>query len=97
LCFTDGAALPGGGFAFSAVAEATDDGVADGACTGSAIGIVDGRDRIRAMWRLAPPLKVEGVATRADGSAVELLACTDADDADVPARLLQVRLRLPSS
>ncbi|MEO8486558.1 MAG: hypothetical protein ABI585_09500 [Betaproteobacteria bacterium] len=92
LCFTDGAALPGGGFAFSAVAEATDDSVADGACKGSALGIVDGFDRLRGLWRLSPPLKVEGVVAHVDGTRVRLLACTDADDADVPARLLGVQL-----
>ena len=45
LCFTDAAALPEGGFAFTAVAEDTDDSYADGACAGSAIGIVDRDDR----------------------------------------------------
>ena len=94
LCFTDGAALPGGGFVFSAVAEETDDSVADGACRGSAIGIADAHGRVRALWRLVPPLKVEGVSVRADGGHLELLACTDADDAHVAARLLRARLRV---
>jgi hypothetical protein len=40
LCFTDGAALPGGSWVFSAAAEATDDSVADGHCHGSALGWV---------------------------------------------------------
>ena len=43
LCFTDGAALGGGAFAFTAVAEDTEDSYADGACAGSAIGIIDRR------------------------------------------------------
>ena len=42
LGFTDGAALASGGFAFTAVAERTDDAYADGTVAGSAIGIVDG-------------------------------------------------------
>ena len=54
LCFTDGAALPAGGFVFTAVAEATEDSYADGECVGAAIGIIDSEDRLRALWRLDP-------------------------------------------
>lgn len=64
LCFTDGAALPGGGFAFTAVAEDTGDSYRDGTCAGSAIGIVDRDARVSALWRLEPSLKVEGIAAR---------------------------------
>ena len=95
LCFTDGATLPGGGFAFSAVAEATDDSVADGACHGAALGIADARGHVRALWRLEPPLKVEGISVRVDADGIDLVACTDADDARIAARLLRVRLRVP--
>jgi hypothetical protein len=35
LGFTDAAALPGGGWLFTAVAEDTDDSVTDGACKGN--------------------------------------------------------------
>ena len=93
LCFTDGAALPHGGFVFTAVAEATDDSYADGACLGSAIGIIDGNDRLRALWCLDPALKVEGIEARMQGSALELTVVTDADRASVPAQLLTVTLR----
>ena len=93
LCFTDGAALPAGGFVFTAVAEATEDSYADGACVGSAIGIIDGNDRLRALWRLAPALKVEGIEARMKGKALELTVVTDADQSSVPAQLLTVTLR----
>jgi hypothetical protein len=92
LCFTDGAALPGGAFVFTAVAEDTGDGVADGACTGSALGIVGADDRLRALWRFPEGLKAEGVCVRAYGPPLELLVCTDADDADRPAHLVGVTL-----
>lgn len=92
LCFTDGAALPGGAFVFTAVAEDTDDGVADGACTGAALGIVGADDRLRALWRFPAGLKPEGVCVASAGPTLELLVCTDADDADLPALLLQVSI-----
>ena len=90
LGFTDGAALDGGGFAFTAVAENTDDAYADGTCAGSAIGIVDCRDVMRALWQLRPALKVEGIAVVQDGKGTTLEVVTDADDPKVPARLLSV-------
>ena len=89
LCFTDAAALSGGGFAFTAVAEDTDDSYADGSCLGSAIGIVDRLDRLAALWRLEPSLKVEGIEARRTGRRVQLMIVTDADDARRPALLLQ--------
>lgn len=93
LCFTDGAALPFGGFVFTAVAEATEDSYADGECVGAAIGIIDGADRLRALWQLEPQLKVEGIEARLTGKGLELTIVTDADRASVPAQLLTVTLR----
>ena len=93
MCFTDGAALPHGGFVFTAVAEATDDSYADGGCLGAAIGIIDANDRLRALWQLAPPLKVEGIDARLTGNGLQLTVVTDADRASVPAQLLTVTLR----
>ena len=92
LCFTDAAALPRGGFAFTAVAEDTSDSYADGACTGSAIGIVDDADKVSALWRLKPSLKVEGIDVRPARTGVEVIVVTDADDSTVAARLLRARL-----
>ena len=93
LCFTDGAALPAGGFVFTAVAEATEDSYADGECVGAAIGMIDRDDRLRALWQLEPKLKVEGIEARSTGRGLELTVVTDADRASVPAQLLTVRLR----
>jgi hypothetical protein len=92
LCFTDAVALPGGGFAFTAVAEDTGDAVADGACAASTIGIVGDDDSIRAIWRLEPPLKVEGIAAQLSGDVLELIVVTDADDPEVRGRMLRTRL-----
>ena len=92
LGFTDGAALADGGFAFTAVAEHTDDAYADGPCAGSAIGIVDAGDVVEALWQLRPALKVEGIAVVQDHQAMTLEVVTDADDPKAPARLLTVSL-----
>ena len=67
LAFTDGAALPGGGFLFSAVAEATPNSVADGACLGSVIGHIDRNGALVALRRLDRAAKVEGLAVHAAG------------------------------
>ncbi len=87
LCFTDAAALPGGGMVFTAVAEETGDSVSDGACEGAALGMLGPEGRLRFLDRLERPLKIEGVEAQVEGSAVRLLLVTDADDASVPAVL----------
>ncbi|TWO70592.1 hypothetical protein FN976_13595 [Caenimonas sedimenti] len=85
--FTDGAALPGGGWIFSAAAEDTEDSYRDGLCAGSALGWVrDGR-----LTRLAPLAggpKVEGIAV----AGHRLLLVTDADDPESASRLLALPL-----
>lgn len=91
LAFTDGAALPGGGFMFSAAAEATDNSVDDGACVGSAIGHINGQGALVALRRLAGRAKVEGLALHVAGSALHLAMVTDADDPAMPSQLLLAR------
>lgn len=91
LAFTDGAALPGGGFLFSAVAEATIDAVADGPCAGSAIGHIDRHGALVALRRLDRAVKVEGLALHPQGSQTQLALVTDADDPARPSELLLAR------
>lgn len=92
LAFTDAAALPGGGWVFSAVAEDTDDGYADGGCRGSVVGVVDAGGALVATHRLEAPLKVEGIAVRVDGQCMSLCLVTDADDPAQASQLLLARL-----
>ena len=87
LCFTDGAGLPDGGTAFSAVAEDTDDPYNDGRCAGAAVGIADKDGRLRSLERLDQPHKVEGLHAQVDGDVIRLLLVSDADDHTVPASL----------
>ena len=92
LAFTDGCALPGGGWAFTAVAEDSRSSYADGPCRGSAVGIVGADGRLQSLRRLAVPHKVEGIAALADRGGVALFMVTDADDPDVASWLLSARL-----
>jgi hypothetical protein len=94
LGFTDGAALPDGGWVFSAVAEATDSSYADGECRGSAIGVVGADGELRALHRLVRPAKVEGVAVRVDTDGMSLCLVTDTDDPAESSSLLRARLDL---
>lgn len=83
--FTDAAAWPGGGWVFSAVAEATTDSYRDGACAGSMVGRMSASGDLLALEPLAGAPKVEGVAVRGPG---RLLLVTDADDPARPSQLL---------
>ena len=92
MCFTDAAAFPDGGVVFTAIAEDTDDAYNDGRCVGAAIGIADNAGRLRCLYRLDQPHKVEGVDARVDGDVIRLLLVTDADDAAVPAGLFSTTI-----
>lgn len=92
LAFTDAAALPDGGWVFSAVAEDTDDSYADGGCSGSVVGRVDAGGALVATHRLEAPLKVEGIAVRVDDRGMGLCLVTDADDPAQASQLLLARL-----
>jgi hypothetical protein len=92
LAFTDGAALPDGGWLFTAVAEDTRDSYADGRCSGSAVGVVDAGGALVATHRLDRPVKVEGIAVRVEGAGMALCLVTDADDPAQGSQLLLARL-----
>lgn len=91
LGFTDAAALPGGGWLYSAAAEDRAGSVADGACSGSVIGLVGADGAVRAQRPLACALKIEGVAVRGRAGRLELCLVSDADDPDQPSCLLRAR------
>ena len=92
LGFTDAAALPDGGWVFSAVAEDTTNSVADGRCVGSVLGVVSAQGGIVTLHRLATPDKVEGIALRMAGRRIDLCLVTDADDPARASLLLLARL-----
>ena len=94
LSFTDGAASPGGGIVFTAVAENADDSYADGPCVGAAVGVIGAEGELEWVRKLRPTRKVEGIAVRRKGRNLDLLLVTDADDAKVPAGLYAARFGL---
>jgi hypothetical protein len=95
LCFTDGAALPGGGWAFCAAAEDTSDSYADGTCLGSVVGVVDTDNTCRLIEPISVRCKAEGLAVTAEAGGLRVLLVTDADDRAAPASLLSGLLRWP--
>jgi hypothetical protein len=97
LGFTDGAALAGGAWVFSAVAESVDDSYNDGACVGASIGMVDANGTLRSMRALAPSFKVEGIAAHLEGDALTLTMVTDADDPAIASQLLSAQWSLIES
>ncbi len=88
LGFTDGAALPGGGFLFSAAAEDAANSVADGPCSGSVVGCCNAAGRVLWTRVLDVRAKVEGLAVRAGRSGIALCLVTDADDPQQAASML---------
>jgi len=92
LGFTDGAALPGGAWVFSAVAEDSDDSYADGACKGAVLGFVDAHGRLCSIQPIEGSPKVEGIAVQTDGDMLTVTMVTDADDPVRASQLLSVRL-----
>lgn len=92
LGLTDGTALQRGAWAFSAVAESTDNSYHDGACVGSAIGIVAPDGQVRHRYLLAGAPKVEGLAAQAQDDEWLFTLVTDPDDPQIPSQMLQTRL-----
>lgn len=92
LGFTDGAALPGGGFVFSAAAEATGSSYADGECVGSVVGVVSASGELLRVEPVDVLCKIEGIAVTCIGDQLELLLVTDADDRRVAAALMSATL-----
>jgi len=92
LGLSDGAGLPDGRMVFTAIAEDTADSYEDGGCRGAALGIVGKGGRIELLEPIDAGYKVEGIEARIEGDSIRVLMVTDADDADVPASLLEARL-----
>jgi hypothetical protein len=93
LCFSDGAALPDGRMAFSAIAEDTSDAYLDGPCSGSALGVMDRNGKVESLELIGKEFKVEGIDASIEGDRICLLLVSDGDDADIPAALLRAEIR----
>ncbi len=96
LGFTDACMPAPGLWLFSAVAEDTNNAVADGACVGAVIGLATRDQGIAWQRRVVPTHKIEGIEARLVGGRLSILCVTDADDPDVPAQLLKASAELRS-
>ena len=84
LSLTDLSMAPSGTLYFTATAEATDSSYLDGACVGSVLGRLDAQLAIVELSRLAPVVKIEGLAFQSDGRP---LLVADADDPTIASPL----------
>ena len=77
---------------FSAVAEDTQDSVADGQCVASALGVVTPEGQVRRCAILQGAPKVEGIAVQTEGDDWRVTMVTDPDDPGLASQCLMVRM-----
>lgn len=77
------------GLWFSAAAEATDDPIADGHCTGSVIGQLDQAGNVQSLFWVDPVCKIEGLFVSTQNSVRSVWAVFDADDPTQRSALLK--------
>lgn len=93
LGFTDGAALSGGAWVFTAVAEQPDGPGQASACAGSVVGVVGPDGSVRQVQQLAGTPRVEGIVAREEGADVVVTLAIDPGDPSRAAQVLQARLK----
>ena len=89
LSLTDLSVSPSGALYFTATAEATESSYLDGTCLGSVLGRFDEQLSVIELNRLAPVVKIEGLAFQNDG---RLLLVADADDPAIASPLYALDL-----
>ena len=95
LTFTDAYALDDGACLFTAAAENTDNSYLDGECVAAAIGLIDAQRQLRWLKPVQPVYKLEGISAKQVGDRLHIYLVSDADDADVPAQLLETLIEHP--
>lgn len=91
LGLTDLAPVPGIGLVFCATAEDSPDTYRDGVCTGSALGVLDSKGRVRRISTVGIACKLEGLAIAPRSrSESELWLVADPDDRALRAPLFRV-------
>lgn len=94
LCFTDATSLSSGEIIFTASAENTSDAYLDGACVGSAIGIINSQGNLSFIEPVNKKVKLEGIEAKTNSKIIELLLVSDADDATHPAQLYSASITI---
>lgn len=92
LTFTDATGLPDGNVIFTAAAENTGNTYDDGACAGSALGMISSTGTLLWTAPLEGQDKIEGISVQVESTSMICLLVTDADDANVAAKLLRTEL-----
>ncbi|MFO1367926.1 MAG: hypothetical protein U1F46_02950 [Marinagarivorans sp.] len=92
LCFTDATALSDGRLLFTAAAENNEDAYRDGACLGSAIGLISNTYQLISITRADKPVKLEGIAVDEEASTLKLWLVSDPDNAQLPGELYVAQL-----
>jgi hypothetical protein len=87
LCFTDATVLTDDRILFTAAAEDTSDACTDGACAGSAIGMIDAEGKLIHITRVNIPVKLEGIEAEIDAERINLWLVTDPDNASLPGQM----------
>ncbi len=84
---TDATMLASGHLLFTAAAEGTDSSFEDGACHGSAVGIMDLSGKILFLENANTKRKLEGIDARVEGEHVNMLLVNDEDSHTQPSEL----------
>lgn len=92
LCFTDATALADGRLIFTAAAENTSDAYNDGACMGSAIGIISASGELISICQANKKVKLEGVEVQEGPTALTLWLVSDPDDSLQPGQLFTAQI-----
>ncbi|HEY6529418.1 MAG TPA: hypothetical protein VIZ65_12040 [Cellvibrionaceae bacterium] len=87
LCFTDATALPDGSVLFTAAAENTSDAYIDGACMGSAIGIINADGELINITPVDLRIKLEGIEAEIEADRIRLWLVTDPDNSTLPGQM----------
>lgn len=90
LGFTDGKVLANGNMIFTAAAENTNNSYNDGACVGSAIGIITAEGQLQSCHLLQEPYKIEGIAVHIQNNKENIWLVNDADNPLMPATLFNI-------
>lgn len=90
---TDAIILPPGKLIFTAAAEATENSYDDGACHGSAVGVMDLDGKILFLDTVDTRRKLEGIDARVEGNRIALLLVNDEDSHTAPSELFEAYIK----
>lgn len=93
LCFTDATALTDGRLVFTAAAENAEEACVDGACMGSAIGIISTTGELISLKRVDKKVKLEGIDVQEESTELKLWLVSDPDNPQLPGQLFTAQIK----